>query len=90
MPPSNVQSKAVTIAGYATRCHLIWDVVGVKGLACALNYINAWYEHIVYIKETITSFMYNGIIIYRKKVNKRLFTGRFMVEISRTIHGKEW
>ena len=57
MPRSNVQSKVGTIAGYATRCHLIWDVVGVKGLACVLNYINAWYEHIVYIKETVTSFI---------------------------------
>ena len=62
MPPSNVQSKAVTIAGYATRCHLIWDVVGVKGLACALNYINVWYEHIVYIKETVTSFKWHNHI----------------------------
>ena len=57
MPPSNVQSKVGTIAGYATHCNLIWDVVGVKGLACVLNYINAWYEDIVYIKETITSFI---------------------------------
>ena len=55
MPRSNVPSKVGTIAGDATPCNLIWDVVGVKGLACALNYINAWYEHIVYIKETVTS-----------------------------------
>ena len=57
MPQSNVQRKVGTIAGYATRCHLIWDVVGVKDLACVLNYINAWYEDIVYIRKIVTSFM---------------------------------
>ncbi len=62
----------------------------MKGLACVLNYINAGYAHMVYIKEPVTSFIaVNGIIIY-KNINQRLFIGRFMVEISRTIHGKEY
>ena len=56
MPLSSVLSEVATIAGYATRCHLIWDVVGVKGLACVLNYINAGYEDIVYIEKKVTSF----------------------------------